>query len=100
MCADRTVGAEDVTEPVRRAPRVYGGSGRFDRVVWPLLAAAGLLLVLAAVYTSHLIVERQDALQRVSRYNIAWLAGQAVSELARLNERIAGHALADGAVDR
>jgi diguanylate cyclase (GGDEF)-like protein len=100
MCADRISRAGDVTQPVRRAGWVYGGSGRFDRIVWPLLAATGLLLVLAAVYTSRLIVERQDALQRVSRYNIAWLAGQAVSELARLNERIAGHALADGAVDR
>ncbi|WP_165982833.1 putative bifunctional diguanylate cyclase/phosphodiesterase [Dankookia rubra] len=56
--------------------------------------------MLAAVYTSHLIVERQDALQRVSRYNIAWLASQAVSELARLKERVAGHAMADGTVDR
>ncbi|MFL5337092.1 MAG: putative bifunctional diguanylate cyclase/phosphodiesterase [Geminicoccaceae bacterium] len=89
-----------MTQPVRRAPRVYGGGGRLDRVLWPFLAAAGLLLVVAAAYTSHLIVERQDALQRVSRYNSAWLASQAVSELARLKERVAGHALADGAVDR
>ena len=95
MYADRTSRAGDVTQPVRRAPRVYGGGSRLDRIVWPLLAAVGLLLVLAAVYTSHLIVERQDALRRVSRYNTAWLASQAVSELARLNERIAGHAMAE-----
>ena len=89
-----------MTQPVRRVLWMNGGGRRLDRVLWPLLAAAGLVLVLAAAYTSRLIVERQDALQRVSRYNTAWLASQAVSELARLNERIAGHALADGAVDR
>ena len=89
-----------MTQPVRRVLWMNGGGRRLDRVLWPLLAAAGLFLVLAAAYTSRLIVERQDALQRVSRYNTAWLASQAVSELARLNERIAGHALADGAVDR
>lgn len=98
MCAEVTSQKKDVTEPVRRLPRIYSGIGRLDRIVWPLLATTGLFLVLAAAYTSHLIVERQDALQRVSRYNVAWLASQAVSELARLNERIAGHALADGAV--
>jgi diguanylate cyclase (GGDEF)-like protein len=94
MCADR------VPQQRGAAPRARGGVGRLSRALSPLLAAAGLFLVLAAAHTSRLIVERQDALQRVSRYNSAWLAGQAVSELARLNERIAGHALADGAVDR
>jgi hypothetical protein len=100
MCADRIARAGDVTQPAQRALRGRGGGGRLDRILWPLLAAAGLLLVLAAAYTSRLIVERQDALQRVSRYNSAWLASQAVSELARLKERIAGYALADGTVDR
>ena len=100
MCADRISRAEEVARPVRRALQVHGGGRRLDRVLWPVLATAGLFLVLAAAYTSHLIVERQDALQRVSRYNVAWLASQAVSELARLKERIAGHALADGVVDR
>src|SRR6476661_2256798 len=100
MCADRNLGTADLTQPMRRVLWMNGGGRRLDQVLWPLLAAAGLLLMLAAAYTSRLIVERQDALQRVSRYNSAWLASQAVSELARLNERIAGYALADGTVDR
>ena len=100
MCADRALRRRGATPPARLAPRAHGGDNRLDGVLWPLLTVAGLLLVLAAVYTSRLIVERQDALQRVSRYNTAWLASQAVSELARLKERVAGHALADGAVDR
>ena len=51
-----------------------------------VLAIGGLLLA-AAVYTSFLIVERQNALDQVSRYNLAWLASQATTELARLQER-------------
>jgi hypothetical protein len=101
MCAERALQAGSAIPPVRRivwARRSIGA--RLNRVLWPLLAAAGVVLVLAAAYTSHLIVERQDALQRVSRYNSAWLVSQAVSELARLKERVASHALADGDVDR
>jgi diguanylate cyclase (GGDEF)-like protein len=75
-------------------------SRRLGRVAWLLLATAGIVLVLAAAYTSRLIVERQDVLQQVSRYNNTWLASQAVTELARLKERIASHALTDGVVDR
>jgi diguanylate cyclase (GGDEF)-like protein len=75
-------------------------SRRLGHVAWLLLATAGIVLVLAAAYTSRLIVERQDALQQVSRYNNTWLASQAVTELARLKERIASHALTDGVVDR
>ena len=41
-------------------------------------------LALAAVYTSSLIVERQEALGAVSRYNIAWLVSQAGLEVLRL----------------
>ncbi|HYI84066.1 MAG TPA: EAL domain-containing protein, partial [Acetobacteraceae bacterium] len=98
MCADRARLDGGAALPAPYATRAHGGGGRLSRALWPILAAVGLLLVLAAAHTSRLIVERQDALQRVSRYNSAWLAGQAVSELARLKERVAGHAL--GAVDR
>jgi diguanylate cyclase (GGDEF)-like protein len=43
-----------------------------------------LALVLAAAYTSSLIVRRQQALREVSRYNLTWLVSQAALEVARL----------------
>ena len=46
-------------------------------------------LALAAVYTSSLIVERQEALGAVSRYNIAWLVSQAGLEVLRLQGTVA-----------
>src|SRR5918997_770614 len=58
-----------------------------------LLGAVVGLFALAAVYTSVLIVERQEALQQVARYNTTWLASQAVVELERLQQRIAAYAL-------
>ncbi len=45
--------------------------------------------VSAAAYVSLVIVERQASLGKVSRYNIAWSAGQAVAELTRLQTAIA-----------
>ena len=47
------------------------------------------VLALAAVYTSSLIVQRQEALGAVSRYNIAWLVSQAGSEVLRLQGTVA-----------
>jgi diguanylate cyclase (GGDEF)-like protein len=69
-------------------------------VVRLLLGGIAGCFVLAAAYTSVLIVERQDALQQVSRYNGAWLTSQAVAELARLQQRIASHAVPDGGADQ
>ena len=46
-------------------------------------------LSLAALYVSTLTAERHDALRRVSRYNMTWLASQAGTEFVRLEERIA-----------
>jgi signal transduction histidine kinase/CheY-like chemotaxis protein len=51
-----------------------------------VILAVGALLMLLAVYTSCLIVQRQAALDRGSRYSLAWRAAQAVSDLARLRE--------------
>ena len=42
-----------------------------------LVAAVTIAFVGAAVYISALIVERQNALDQVSRYNVAWLVSQA-----------------------
>ena len=56
-----------------------------------ILAAVAGLFVGAAVYTSVLISERQDALGRISRYNVAWLAAQAAAEHYRLQREVAAH---------
>ncbi|CAA9502034.1 MAG: diguanylate cyclase/phosphodiesterase (GGDEF & EAL domains) with PAS/PAC sensor(s) [uncultured Sphingomonas sp.] len=61
----------------------------------PLVGFAALFVV-AATYTSVLIVERQDTLRQVSRYNVAWVAGQAVAELAKLQQQIAAFSGPDG----
>src|ERR671921_1903501 len=65
-----------------------------------LLGAVAGLFAFAAAYTSFLIVERQEALQRVARYNTTWLASQAVVELERLQQRIAAYALPGGGPGR
>lgn len=77
-----------------RPPRrigIWAGGGGAVRAVKLLLVAVAGFFILAAAYTSSLIVERQDALRKVSRYNVAWLASQAVVELAKLQQRIAAH---------
>ena len=51
--------------------------------------------ILSATYISYLIIERQNALQEVSRYNTAWLASQAVSEFTRLQQSISAFGLLD-----
>src|SRR3712207_1151890 len=57
-------------------------------------------LGLAAAYISTLIIERQDALKRVSRYNTAWLASQAVSEFRQLQYGISAFAVPGSGVER
>ncbi|MBF9233177.1 putative bifunctional diguanylate cyclase/phosphodiesterase [Microvirga alba] len=44
--------------------------------------------LLSAAYISNTIVERQEALKQVARYNTSWLASQAVSEFTRLEQRL------------
>jgi diguanylate cyclase (GGDEF)-like protein len=58
------------------------------RLVKPLLLTVMIAFIAAAGYISALIVERQDALEKVSRYNVAWLVGQAATEYARLEQRV------------
>ena len=62
------------------------------------LVLAMSLFSAAAVYISVLIFELQQALDRVSRYNIAWSASQAVTELGRLEHRVAAFALSGSGV--
>lgn len=63
------------------------------RLLGLLLLGFAALFVLAAIYTSVLIVERQEALRQVSRYNVAWLASQAVAELTKLQQQVATFAV-------
>ncbi len=56
--------------------------------------------ILSAAYISSVIVERQNALMQVSRYNTAWLASQAVSEFTRLEQRLSAVSVPGSGVDR
>jgi signal transduction histidine kinase len=57
-------------------------------------------LVAAILYISGLSAAHQDVLRGVSRYNTAWLAGQAVAEFTRLEQRISAFGLPGGGVDK
>ena len=78
-------------------------AGRPARLLWghatKLLLVPVIVLMVGAAYTSILIGKRQHALQQVSRYNITWFSSQAVSELARLQQTIAGSAIPGSGID-
>ncbi len=48
-------------------------------------------LAAAAAYTSVLIIERQQSLRAISRYNVTWLVSQAALEVARLQTAIGSY---------
>lgn len=60
------------------------------------LSAAIIVLGFSAVYLSVLILDRQERLAKVSRYNVAWSAGQGVNEFLRLRQRISDLASGEG----
>ena len=70
------------------------------RSVKLLLAAIIGCFAVATAYISILVVERQDALKQVSRYNIAWLASQAVGEFLRLEQRVSAFGVPGTRVDK
>jgi signal transduction histidine kinase/DNA-binding NarL/FixJ family response regulator/HPt (histidine-containing phosphotransfer) domain-containing protein len=53
-----------------------------------VLAVVIALFVTAAVYISMLVLKRQEVLEQVTRYNVAFLLGQAATEHARLEQRL------------
>jgi two-component system, cell cycle sensor histidine kinase PleC len=65
------------------------------RIIKPILIITISCFAIAAVYISLTVVERQKALREVSRYNLTWVATQAVNETLRFELRIAD--LADNA---
>ena len=75
------------------------GLGRFSNVKRLLLALALGFLAVAVIANSVLIVNRQDALGRVSRYNLVWLLSQAAHEVLRLEETISASALPGNHID-
>jgi diguanylate cyclase (GGDEF)-like protein len=61
------------------------------------IAATGFLII-AAVHTSLLIMQRQKSLQDVSRSNVTWLLSQAAMEVARLEAVVGASVISDSVV--
>ena len=51
--------------------------------------ATMVVFLVGAIYTSTLIGQRQKLIEKSARYNIAWLAGQASVEVARMVQTVA-----------
>ena len=73
--------------------------GRLSGVRQLLLLSALMFLAVAVVANSVVIVKRQEALGRISRYNLTWLLSQAAHEVLRLQEVISASALPGSHVD-
>jgi hypothetical protein len=68
------------------------------RAIKIALAAATGAFAVAAAGVSVAVVERQNQLREVSRYNLVWAASQALSEFHRLEHRVAAFGLPNGGV--
>lgn len=79
--------------PEAETPLLSGPSG-----LRMLFIAVTAFLVIAAVYTSILIVQRQNSLQAISRYNVTWLLSQAGVEVARFQAAAAASAVPNSGV--
>ncbi len=66
----------------------------------PVLLGGIALLALAAGYTCVLIVQRQNMLGHVSRYNITWDASQSLAELLRLETTVATYGVPGGGASK
>src|SRR3954463_16686175 len=75
------------------------GLDRFSNVKRLLLALLLGFLAVAVIANSVLIVNRQEALGRVSRYNLTWLLSQAAHEVLRLEETISASGLPGANID-
>src|SRR4051812_585164 len=65
-----------------------------------LLILVILLFAGATAYISVIIFNREAALEQISRYNIAWLASQATTEYARLEQRVSAFGMPKSNVDQ
>lgn len=66
---------------------------RFLRIA---LTVAILGFIASAFYISSLVLQRQDALETVGLNNVNWLAAQAPSEFARLEQRVSAFTIGEG----
>src|SRR3954465_13989371 len=64
-----------------------------------LLALLLGFLAVAVAANSIIIVKRQEALGRVSRYNLTWLLSQAAHEVLRLQEVVSASGLPGSRID-
>jgi len=71
----------------------------FRGVKLGLIVTIGMFAAIT-IYTSLTIVERQNQLREVSRYNIVWASSQALAEFHRLEHRVAAFALGHGDIDK
>lgn len=88
-----------MASPEPRAAARSDGWAASGTIKW-ILGAVLCLLAAAAVATSVLIVQRQEALRQVSRYNLTWLLSQAVSETLRFAEASSAAAVPGSKIDR
>ena len=65
-----------------------------------LFVIATGFLMLAAAYITALIVDRQQSLYAVSRYNASWLLSQAAVEVARLAATVGASTIPDSGIGR
>src|SRR4051812_17594345 len=98
-CLAGNAGEEDRDEvqhtvPLHRPAPVAGRRAQ----AW--IVGATVLLATAAIYTSSLVFERQDAVQRVSRTNFSWSSSQAAQEVSRLQAAVGAFVVSRGEVER
>jgi diguanylate cyclase (GGDEF)-like protein len=86
----------------RAARRPAGAMMALHRLKLLKFLLGGVIVgfALAAFYISTLVLERQDALKQVWRYNTAWLASQAVVEFMRFEQRVSAFGLKGSRVDQ
>ncbi|WP_243369350.1 putative bifunctional diguanylate cyclase/phosphodiesterase [Microvirga solisilvae] len=70
------------------------------RTLKMVLAVVIAGFIVSAAYISILIVERQEILRHVARYNTPWHAAQAVHEFTRLEQRLSAFLAQDPSVDK
>jgi len=65
-----------------------------------VLVGVTCLLIVASVVTSYCIMQRQDVLQKASRYNVTFVASLAPVEVTRLEAAIVESTMPDSGIDQ
>jgi diguanylate cyclase (GGDEF)-like protein/PAS domain S-box-containing protein len=69
------------------------------RLMRRLLTIVIVGFVLSAAYVSTIVLQRQEALERVGRDNVTWMVSQGLSEYTRLQQRVGEYAIPELGVD-